>query len=206
MQPPILEAPDAPEALEAAEVDLAGAGPIDSSLFPVVATSPLDDGGRGFIWCAQMSRVLAREAPFVLIDTAGFAAADAAALHVCASWLRLNRARFSRLCRGVIAAQPEVECRLATRAQTQALFGGGTRVLVVSNLSCAASMARVLLHSSPPAGTVRDAVERCAAARAAGKRAWGVRAAPTAAAGAAAAAVGAHAGPSWRRPLAKGQS
>ena len=128
----------------------------DTSRFPLVRQRPRAvKPGYAFAWSAQMKRLVALSTPFVLVaEHAGHETADDARLR--AAWMRMHRATFAVLCRGLIVIEPRIEARATTRETLRAMTeGSGVRTVVVSSMRVAGELAPVLLkHCAGEAASV----------------------------------------------------
>ncbi|WP_244164219.1 hypothetical protein [Caballeronia sordidicola] len=121
----------------------------DASRFPLVrlrtrAVQP----GYAFAWGAEMQRLLALKAPFVIV--AHYSADEPADdLRVRSAWLRSNRVALAAYCRGLIVIEPRIEARASTREAVRGMCeGSGVRMVVVSGMRVANELAPVLLKHS----------------------------------------------------------
>jgi hypothetical protein len=120
--------------------------------------------GYGFTWRAEMQRLLNHARRFVLVHessdsdaalehTGGFDHADhsegADDRRLRSIWLRANRAGLEQYCRGLLVIQADVHRRVQTRQVEMSLVAGsGLRVMVISSMQIAATLAPVLLKDA----------------------------------------------------------
>jgi hypothetical protein len=119
----------------------------DVSDFPLVRIS-----GRGLPagyatqWAAEMDRLLARGEPFALVflDNTEHDSHDDQKLRTL--WLKQNKTRLAKLCRGIVGIEPDRAKRLVKRAQGAALaMAFGLTMKIVATRAEAETVARRLL-------------------------------------------------------------
>jgi hypothetical protein len=123
----------------------------DASRFPLVRLRRCSvQTGYAFAWGAEMQRLLALTAPFVIV--AEYCADEPADdLRLRAAWLRSNRAALAMYCRGLIVIEPRIDARASTREMVRGMCeGSGVRMVVVSGMRVANELAPVLLKHSGP--------------------------------------------------------
>jgi hypothetical protein len=123
----------------------------DASRFPLVrlrrrAVQP----GYAFAWGAEMQRLLALKAPFVIV--AEYCAEEPADdLRLRSAWLRANRTVLAMYCRGLIVIEPRIEARASTRQTVREMCkDSDLRMVVVSGVRVANELAPVFLKHSGP--------------------------------------------------------
>ncbi len=123
----------------------------DASRFPLVRLRRRSvQPGYAFAWGAEMQRLLALKAPFVIV--AEYCADEPADdLRLRSAWLRSNRSALAMYCRGLIVIEPRIEARASTREIVRGICSGsGLRLVVVSGMRVANELAPVLLKHSGP--------------------------------------------------------
>jgi hypothetical protein len=118
----------------------------DASRFPLVRVRRRAvRSGYAFAWCAQMRRLLALNAPFVLVaEHCDEETAEDARLR--SVWMRSQRHSLTAWCRGYVVVEPRIEARAGTReALRAATLGSGLRTVVVSSVRVAGELVPVLL-------------------------------------------------------------
>lgn len=123
----------------------------DTSRFPLVRLRRRSvQPGYAFAWGAEMQRLLALKAPFVIV--AEYCADEPADdLRLRSAWLRSNQAALAMYCRGLIVIEPRIEARASTRETVRGMCEGtGLRMVVVSGMRVANELAPVLLKHSGP--------------------------------------------------------
>lgn len=122
---------------------------LDCSDFPLVRLVPAAiRPGFAFRWRAEMERLLALRACFVLIypPQADGEVADDSRVRGC--WMRKHRHLLDLYCRGAIIMEPIVTKRLQTRARALELHARSIRIAVIADARNVQLLARVLLKSN----------------------------------------------------------
>lgn len=123
----------------------------DASRFPLVRLRRRSvQPGYAFAWGAEMQRLLALKAPFVIV--AEYCVDEPADdLRLRSAWLRSNRTVLTMYCRGLIVVEPRIEARASTRESVREMCkGSDLRMVVVSGMRVANELAPVLLKHSGP--------------------------------------------------------